>query len=134
MKNEEKKLLLKDLCARLPYRVVCYSFQFKIDGNHCECNGKLAGINNGYFYLSDRESVNGGKTYDEGYLEVKPYLRSLSSMNEAEKDDYQYITERWMYDASYSIADSLDWLNEHHFDYRGLIEKGLALEAPEGMY
>jgi hypothetical protein len=30
--------------------------------------------------------------------------------------------------------ETFDWLNAHHFDYRGLIEKGLALEAPEGMY
>ena len=28
----------------------------------------------------------------------------------------------------------LDWLNAHHFDYRNLIGKGLALRAPEGMY
>lgn len=112
MIQKEKQLLLKDLCARLPYGVICE------------------------FTHSDGRKENfkfKGKHFD--YLvECKPYLRSLSSMNEVEKDDYQYITERWMYDASYSIADSLDWLNEHHFDYRGLIERGLALEAPEGMY
>ena len=65
---------------------------------------------------------------------IKPYLRPMSSMTEEEKKEYQYITERWMYDADYSIVDSIDWLNAHHFDYRGLIQKGLALEAEEDMY
>ena len=58
----------------------------------------------------------------------------MESMTEEEKVEYQYITERWMYDGDYSIADSIDWLNVHHFDYRGLIQKGLALEAEEGIY
>ena len=61
--------------------------------------------------------------------EVKPYLFPLSSMTEEQKQEYQHITERWMYDSSYSISDSTDWLNAHHFDYRGLIEKGLAIDA-----
>lgn len=52
-------------------------------------------------------------------------------MTEEEKEEYQYITERWMYNADYSIADSIDWLNAHHFDYRGLIEKGLAIAVAE---
>ena len=60
---------------------------------------------------------------------VKPYLFPLSSMTEEQKKEYNYITERWMYDSSYSISDSIDWLNKNHFDYRGLIEKGLAIDA-----
>ena len=44
-------------------------------------------------------------------------------MTEEQKQEYQYLTERWMYDSFYSIGDSIDWLNAHHFDYRGLIEK-----------
>ena len=60
---------------------------------------------------------------------VRLYLLPLSSMTEEQKKEYQYITERWMYDPAYSISDSIDWLNKHHFDYRGLIEKGLAIDA-----
>ena len=60
---------------------------------------------------------------------VRPYLFPLSSMTEKQKNEYQYITERWMNDPAYSISDSIDWLNENHFDYRGLIEKGLAIDA-----
>ena len=48
-------------------------------------------------------------------------------MTEKQKDEYQYITERWMNDPAYSISDSIDWLNKNNFDYRGLIEKGLAI-------
>ena len=60
---------------------------------------------------------------------VRLYLLPLSSMTEEQKKEYQYITERWMNDSSYSISDSTDWLNKNHFDYRGLIEKGLAIDA-----
>lgn len=62
-------------------------------------------------------------------MEIKPCLFPMSSMTEKQKNEYQYITERWMNDSSYSISDSIDWLNKNHFDYRGLIEKGLAIDA-----
>jgi hypothetical protein len=56
-------------------------------------------------------------------------------MNEAEKVIYKSLKEDIDEDYCEIIQLPLiDWLNAHHFDYRGLIEKGLALEAPEGMY
>lgn len=61
---------------------------------------------------------------------IKPYLRSMSSMTEEEEKQFQDVN---LYELPYMV-EGLDWLNAHHFDYRGLIEKGLALEAPEGMY
>ena len=110
----DKELLLKDLCARLPYRV-------KISvNNNIE---SLQGIN-----VLDNV-VEYGSFLSSDIEEVKPYLFPLSSMTEEQKQEYQHITERWMYDSSYSISDSIDWLNVHHFDYRGLIEKGLAIDA-----
>jgi hypothetical protein len=84
--------------------------------------------------------------------EIKPYLRPLSSMTEGERkeinksynfSDFGSITIRyhmegwWDNDTECSLKDYLyliNWLNKHHFDCRGLIEKGLALEAPKGMY
>lgn len=67
---------------------------------------------------------------------VKPYIRTMSSMAEEESDEFEKITDALLEHAdSEEIWDTvIDWLNEHHFDHRHLIEKGLALEAPKGMY
>ena len=119
--KNKKLLLLKDLSARLPYEVIC-----KIAANDKPCLGdhKLS-----TFWLD--------KVTDICY-EIKPYLRPMSSMTEEERleslefaweDDYGRLAS---YDEN--IPKYIDWLNSHHFDYRGLIEKGLAIEAPEGMY
>ena len=114
MTQEHKELLLKDLCARLPYRV-------KISVN--DNIESLQGIN-----VLDNV-VEYGSFLSSDIEEVKPYLFPLSSMTEEQQKEYQYITERWMYDSSYSIADSIDWLNKNHFDYRGLIPMRLAIDA-----
>ena len=71
-------------------------------------------------------TTKGGSIYSNEY---KPYLFPLSSMTEEQKQEYQHITERWMYDSSYSISDSIDWLNANHFDYRNLIQMNLAIDA-----
>ena len=110
MTQEEKQLLLKDLCARLPYGVkVRYIFD---DGSHCP------------FELSTKILQ---ECLDKGFL---PYLRSMSSMTEEEKGEY-FNSYDWEY---FEEGTPFDWLNEHHFDYRGLIGKGLALEAKPEMY
>ena len=123
MTREDKELLLKDLCARLPYGVKCENYNH-IDGRNVfkvtdiRDNGYICGtVNNHYCWA----------VFDP--LELKPYLFPLSSMTKEQRQELQYITERWMYDTSYSISDSTDWLNKNHFDYRGLIEKGLAIDA-----
>lgn len=121
MTVEEKELLLKDLCARLPYKVIC-QVKFKENGKYNSKVMLLSGIFTDEAYFTTK----GGSIYSNEY---KPYLFHLSSMTEEQKQEYQHITERWMYDSSYSISDSIDWLNVHHFDYRGLIEKGIAIDA-----
>ena len=65
--------------------------------------------------------------------EIKLYLRPMSSMTEEESTTYEY-SFLYSNDLRIYAEEYIDWLNAHHFDYRGLIEKGLALEAPEGMY
>ena len=122
MTYEDKELLLKDLCARLPYGVKVESVFINTDTK----KRKSCGIE-----VFDATCI---LMIRDGFGEFKPYLFPLSSMTEKQKKEYQYITERWMYDPSYSISDSTDWLNKNHFDYRGLIEKGLAIEAPKDMY
>ena len=134
MTNEEKKLLLKDLCARLPYGV---KVKYVIPS-------LLVCIRN------DRDGIKiiTEGTYDEHVYnieDIKPYLRPLSTMTEEEKQKMSdgsalaiepalnnitgYCPETMAYNAF-----NIDFCLSRHLDYRGLIEKGLALEAPEGMY
>ena len=123
MTQEEKDLLLKDLCARLPYGVRYRHLIWDDEHGEDYIAAKIYSINSDGYVKNcyDDETV---------YIDnVRPYLFPLSSMTKEQENEYQYITERWMYDPSYSISDSTDWLNKNHFDYRGLIEKGLAIDA-----
>ena len=121
MTQKEKDLLLKDLCARLPYNVIC-QVEFRESGKYQSKSMFLSGVFTDEAYFT----TESGSIYSNEY---KPYLFPLSSMTDYQKSDYQFITERWMNDPSHSISDSIDWLNKNHFDYRGLIEKGLAIDA-----
>lgn len=118
MSDKDKKLLLIDLSARLPYR------QFVLLGE--KETVMLCGIDGDEVYLNiDSDSFH--------VESIKPYLRPMSSMTRDESYELDHVEER--YDNHYdSIVAQIDWLNSHHFDYRGLIERGLALEAPKGMY
>ena len=118
MSDKDKKLLLIDLSARLPYG------QFVLLGG--KETVMLCGIDGDEVYLNiDSDSFH--------VESIKPYLRPMSSMTRDESYELDHVEER--YDNHYdSIVAQIDWLNKHHFDYRGLIEKGLALEAPKGMY
>ena len=133
MTQEDKELLFKDLSARLPYHV-----RLKVwlkDGTTEE--GVLDLEHNYGDVLRDAFYYNKIK-------DIRPYLRPMSSMTEEEKKEYEslcilipvnYDSDLSKYDYyTTDSIDSFDWLNAHHFDYRGLIEKGLALEAPKGMY
>ena len=115
MTQEDRELLLKDLCGRLPYGV-----KGVITYDKSNTTFTVEGIDNNVLHLSDTE---------ECYVEdFKPYLRSMSSMTEEEN---KKLDEIWL---KHTIEEGADYLNSIHLDYRGLIEKGLALEAPEGMY
>jgi hypothetical protein len=122
MKAEDKELLLKDLCARLPYGVHLFT-----NSKH---HIRLLTISNDIDY-NEQYWVNGLYDIDE----VKPYLRLMSSMTEEEENEYAFLLNDGGWGVSEELVTNIiDWLNAHHFDYRGFIEKGLALEAPEGMY
>jgi len=115
MTQEEKQLLLTDLCARLPYRVKGLT------------NGRKVTIYS--FDIGDLQ--NDLRT-------IKPYLRPMSSMTEEEKKEFHHVASLQRNylgdDIFYTHWQIYDWLNKNYFDYRGLISKGLALEAPEEMY
>ena len=152
MTQEEKDLLLKDLCARLPYGVNGLAY---IVGEPCNTNTNIVGIINESIVTNYESPMLYIIDLDSKDITIKPYLRPMSSMNEEEFENlkeysglkykqldlasYQngtykcldfYLSEV----PSYVVILVFDWLNAHHIDYRGLIEKGLAIEAPEGMY
>lgn len=126
MTQEDKSLLLRDLCARLPYGVMI---------RHDNEQGKsvdtrLVGYNGDWFnYYIDN------LCYHLKVCEFKPYFRPMSSMTEEEKKHCFVLEHEGNIEHPNGIFyRSQDYLNSIHIDYRGLIEKGLALEAPEGMY
>ena len=129
MTEEDKNLLMIDLCGRLPYGVKVEAETWLEDeGEFAYLPDKVYSIN------SDGYIVHG---YDEVY-ECKPYLFPMSSMTEEQKKEYRKvceldteILEKHPMDGSPfpAMYNSQDYLNAHHFDYRGLIEKGLAIDA-----
>jgi len=124
MTQEEKQLLLQDLCARLPYGVIT---------KNCKKNSDVPA------HLLPH--VNGIKLLIAEY-DLKPYLRPMSSMTEEEKKEFKafHCVSEWhpeFYQAMCNlpnINNMINWLDKKMFDHRGLIPKGLALEATEGMY
>lgn len=144
MTQEEKELLLRDLSARLPYGVVVnykeneYDIRhWKIDSLHSPAYSESGILINtdyeGWINFTEYEGC--GMSTGSRPLHIErnlPFLRSMSSMTEEEWKEYRDISCCLTKDCD--AWDEVDWLNSHHFDYRGLIEKGLALEAPKGMY
>lgn len=125
MTQENKKLLTKDLCARIPYGVIV-----NVNGMS---NVKLASVS------CYREiSVDDGSTNLYSISEVKPYLFPFSSMTETQCYELASILsdfqDCWKYiktpiPLSICNFEQIDWFNRNHIDYRGLIEKGLAIDA-----
>lgn len=120
MTAEEKQLVLIDLCARVPYGVMCDRLgqpkKLLSVAPHKVCPLEF---DHGEYMPNDYKVED-----------VKPYLRPMSSMTEEEID---YV-ERHFHYVGYNDWDFVDWLNKNHFDFRGLIPMGLALEAPKDMY
>ena len=131
---KESNILLIDISARIPY------------GLKCNCGRNTYDILGVYYTLNDEMeweymvSLN-GFAKPVSITSIKPYLRSMSSMTEEEKKEYytfQYKftlqTHEYQELNKETFSEYLDWLNKNMFDYRGLINGGLVLEAPEGMY
>ena len=159
MTNEEKQLLLKDLCARLPYGVRV-GMGVEIDANNPYT---LLGINPSACGCAEIYVMRGGVTCDGRLDVIKPYLRPVSNMTEEEISEIKRICDEddllnengelvstiygmtvlhgevedvYPYNLKIKISQNLnyavlDFLHAHHFDYRGLIEKGLAIEVTE---
>ena len=150
MKQEDKELLFKDLCSRLPYNTIVSMAEGEIDFIECKIKWNKEELT-----LSLLHQIK-----EDGAWEfVKPYLCPMTSMTEVEAkeisilyglkdilstkitdeyievvvDDNVCSTEKrtiW-YNEIVSSIEIFDWLNAHHFDYRGLIPKDLAIEVTE---
>ena len=147
MTQEDKELLLNDLCGRLPYGVIgrceidaSYDTSFDTIFQIHKFDAEVYGIKEDLLLVTPLIEDNDEQTYTEeevadgvAILDFTPYLFPLSSMTEDQKVIYG--------DLCYSVIQSLNnnmqselnelinWLNKNHFDYRGLIEKNLALDA-----
>lgn len=121
MIQEDKILLLKDLSTRLPYGVKAYVKNWsKLDRKYYEGVYTVESTHpslNTILACSDKFCVEVIVGYDD--YEIKPYLFPMSEMTEEQYKQY----------VKYSAIESIDWLNKNHFDYRGLIKKGLAIDA-----
>lgn len=128
MTRVEKELVLKDICARLPYGFTVHRYSDNRDIT---------------FGKNELDEFSHFLEYSEG-KEFKLYLRSMSSMTKEEKEECNKtkdkIAVQWDdygtpigYEYAHTIK-TFDWLNAHRFDYRGLIPMGLALEATKEMY
>ena len=119
MTQENRDLLLVDLSARLPY--ACRVFYEYVDD--------LDGKTYGYSLTLNTWCIN---EFVANKAVIKPYLRPMSSMTEEEKKELRDKNILIAISTSGTVETTIngfDWLNAHHFDYRGLIEKGLAIEA-----
>ena len=123
MTQEEKKLLIIDLSSRLPYGVKMELTWWVMGEGTC--------INTTLEPDHIEQLLNDGY----GDTEIKPFLRPMDSMTEEEEKEYMDI-DNLSYSCPMAYAhipasDRIDWLNAHHFDYRGLIERGLAIAVTE---
>lgn len=148
MEKTNRGLLIKDISSRLPYGVKAEVMGWDEEkGEEVFVPVTVYSVNtDGYVYFADND-------YDITYCSIdacRLYLRPLSSMTEEEKEELkqEHVKDEKLYAECLTNAangdDSMrgkviphfaaDWCNKNHFDFRGLIPMGLALEAPEGMY
>ena len=138
MTQEDKELLLKDLCARLPYGVKIEMTWWVMDEGTCLST------------TLEPDHIEQILNDEVGNAEIKPYLFPMSSMTEEQcykfycrfvenEIDYNDFKKYYFDGCSWNkvltlisdCGDIIDWFNKNRFDYRGLIEKGLAIDATE---
>ena len=126
MTPKDKELLLKDLCARLPYGVKIDFTWWVMDEGTCMST------------TLEPDHIEQIRNDEVGNAEIKSYLFPMSSMTDEQKEEYYILCDFVptyhhevgdIIEDAYDNWESIDYLNAHHFDYRGLIEKGLAIDA-----
>lgn len=122
MTQEDRDLLVKDLCSRLSYGVKI-ELTWWVMGEGTYINTTL-----------EPDHIEQLLNDEDSDIEIKPYLFHLSSMTDEQEKEYNETLGIVIYtDGTIFKEDktyyTLDWLNKNHFDYRGLIERGLAIDA-----
>ena len=129
MTQEDKEILIRDLCGRLPYGVKAYIKNWSnLDRKYYEGVYTVESIDpslNTIFADSESNSVEIIVGYYDD--EIKPYLFPMSSMTEEQYKEYLELEHSG--NMVHLSIPALDWLNKNNFDYRGLIDKSLALDA-----
>ncbi len=128
MTQEDKDLLFKDLCARLPYGVKCVSgvddATLIIEGINPNCNG-ASEVQVTY----ERSGIN----FDTKISSIKPYLFPMSSMTEEQRNEYHNLCSVGIDECGdivyFDTYESVEYLNRNMFDYKYLIPKGRANDA-----
>lgn len=133
MKQEDKELLLRDLCSRLPYGV-------KMNHIADTENNSIALVGIAKTMITLESSAGYETSNIEDYI---PYLFPLSSMTEEQKEEYNSVCNKDLDALSEAVCNrtyvetriamplyyGIDWLIANHFDYRGLIPMGLAIDC-----
>lgn len=139
MEEIDRELLIKEISIRLFYGVKAQVYKYDEEKGKIEVSLKIYSINtDGYVYFEINK-------YDINYLPIddcRLYLRPLYSMTEEELEEFRsfhcvHDLHPYFYPTMCNmpnLTNMFNWLNKHHIDYRGLIPKGLALEAPDRMY
>lgn len=134
----EQELLLNALCVMMPYKpMVNVDDELSIGDEGSDYT--LLGVNaNKRIVLLGLDFDDAYATHNEHLKNIKPYLRPMENMTEEEleiynRGDMTYVEEE-RYISAERCLNIINFLNSHYLDYNGLIPKGLALPAPEGMY
>lgn len=120
--QEDKELLLRDLCARLPYGVKC-----QITGEEDFEPLKLKSFIQGEKFCAFNFNIKENLSLSFKELgEFKPYLFPLSSMTSEQRNEYHEL----LYNPKHGInIDYFDWCHKNHLDCRGLIKNGMAIDC-----
>lgn len=118
MKQEDKDLLLRDLCARIPYGVKVQAYSY---GHDIETIETLYAIDSdGYMSTLECDTLN--------HIS-KPYLFPLSSMTEEQYENFLLTDSKITLKGVICSTKGFEFLNANHFDYQGLIPMGLAIDC-----
>lgn len=135
--DTDRELFITDLCQRLPYKVVCYAPDHEYGETGILCSVDLFGNTDPNIYIQYPK----GNVLSFFPSEIKPYLRPMSDMTEEEHkeladliNDESLLTGDPAQTVCLHCGVVIDFHNAHHLDWRGLIPRNLAIEAPEGMY